>query len=59
MGMGGLIRTQHVCTYIHKHITLTYIHIYIHKYTRTHMHTYFTQGGGMAGLSRVVKNKNT
>jgi hypothetical protein len=33
MGMGGLVRTQHVCTYIH-----TYIHTYIYAYMHTCIH---------------------
>ena len=31
--MGGLIRTQYVCTYIH-----TYIHTYTHTHTHTGVH---------------------
>jgi hypothetical protein len=36
--MGGLVRTQHVCTYIHTYI---YIHMYVlHMYIHTYIHTY-------------------
>ena len=36
-GMGGLIRTQYVCTYIHTY-THTYIHIHKHIHVHIHIH---------------------
>ena len=35
--MGGLVRAQYVCTYIHAYI---FMHTYIHIYTPTHTHTH-------------------
>ncbi len=41
MGMGGLLRTQHVCTYIYIHTYIhTYVCMYVYTYTYEYIHTY-------------------